>query len=319
MSDDLVNFLDWQSSRQADGKEQKRFREDTLLYPKLLVFAAMCKKSPFVHPIHSAGTYPKIPGADPEWQGKSIGFLGDRTQFASPQMVDLGKITAWAWEEQLIPMDTLPMETFYQDEVNRLKFWTPEANVPTIQCVCLHTLALPPDCVAFCATQRHTPAELLNHIGEMVSSMDIDPIHFNLMIDWCCMAAMLGTGVNGTSSDLSFALPAVMGTTEHLQEWAHHCITMTLGPMEPATHKNLAGAGTTRPNNTPENSPDGQRVGSIDMGVLSQVTAVVVPAFHAGHGIHAGATPTSARGQWAEEPRPYSKFQLAKLKGFCCI
>jgi hypothetical protein len=42
-----------------------------------MVFAGMRKKSPFIHLIHSAGIYPEIPGADPEWHGKRIGFLGD--------------------------------------------------------------------------------------------------------------------------------------------------------------------------------------------------------------------------------------------------
>ena len=90
-------------------------------------------KSPFVHLIHSAGTYPKILGSDPEWQGKRIGFLGDRTQFSSRQMVDLGKNTAWSWDEQLIPTDTLLLVMFYQAKANHLKFWTPEKTAPRVR------------------------------------------------------------------------------------------------------------------------------------------------------------------------------------------
>ena len=92
-------------------------------------------------------------------------------QFASPQLVDLGKNTAWAWEEQLIPTDTLPMVMFYQIEANRTKFWTPEANMPTARHVCPRMLALPPDCVLFCVTQRRTPAELLNHIVDTLGCL----------------------------------------------------------------------------------------------------------------------------------------------------
>ena len=42
-SSDLINFLTWQSGCQADGEEEKKFREDALLCPKLLVFTAMQK------------------------------------------------------------------------------------------------------------------------------------------------------------------------------------------------------------------------------------------------------------------------------------
>ena len=40
-SDNLTKFLVWQLCRRNDGEEQKKFREDALLYPKLLVFAVM--------------------------------------------------------------------------------------------------------------------------------------------------------------------------------------------------------------------------------------------------------------------------------------
>ena len=91
----VKEFLAWQATRRVDGEEQKCFREDAQGYPQLLVFATMQKKSPFIHLMHSAGIYPRVPGAGPEWQGKSIGFLGDCTRFASPHMTELGRTTTW--------------------------------------------------------------------------------------------------------------------------------------------------------------------------------------------------------------------------------
>jgi hypothetical protein len=38
---DLENFQAWQLGQRGDGKEQKGFREDAMLYPNLLVFAIM--------------------------------------------------------------------------------------------------------------------------------------------------------------------------------------------------------------------------------------------------------------------------------------
>jgi hypothetical protein len=63
---DLTAFLAWQASQRHDGEDHKKFREDALLYPGLLVFDCMRKKAPFIDLIHSAGIYPKIRGADPD-------------------------------------------------------------------------------------------------------------------------------------------------------------------------------------------------------------------------------------------------------------
>ena len=79
-ADDLKTFLHWQASRCSEPEKQKRFQEDAMGYPHLLVFAAMRKKSPHIRLIHSAGTYPNVPGADRDWSGKTIGFLFPRGQ-----------------------------------------------------------------------------------------------------------------------------------------------------------------------------------------------------------------------------------------------
>lgn len=117
--DDLIAFLEWQSSRRGDGEEQRKFREHALAFPHLLVFATMRKKSQFIHLVHSAGIYPNIPGADPSWKGKIIGFLGDKTRFANPQLVELGKNVAWAWDDPLVSLDAAAMTTFYASPDNK--------------------------------------------------------------------------------------------------------------------------------------------------------------------------------------------------------
>ena len=111
----------------------------------------MRKKSPFVHLVHSAGIYPNIPGANPAWKGKIIGFLGDRTKFSNPQMVELAKNVAWAWDDPLISMDTTTMTAFYALPVNREAMWSPAADAPKVRVVCPRMLALPPDYATFCA------------------------------------------------------------------------------------------------------------------------------------------------------------------------
>lgn len=299
-------------------EEQKKFREDALAFPRLLVFACMRKKSVFIHLIHSAGVYPNIPGADPAWKGKAVGFLGDRTTFAVPQMVELGKNIAWAWDDPPICTDPEAMQAFYASPGNKEKFWIPPGEAPRVRTVCPRMLALPPDCVAFCAEERRTPIQLFAHVTNSLTRSGIDPRHYSLVLDWCCMAAQPGTGANATSSLLSFAMPAIMGSTEHLHEWAHNRLAVTMPRNGVDSHPCTAAASTGEN----ASSPSGNRshtTGTVDPGMLAQVTAAVVAAFRASGGADVGEGAARGTAKSAEDTKAYSEFQLAKLKGFCCV
>jgi hypothetical protein len=111
-SKDLLKFLAWQADWRKDIKEQCSFQENVLNYPRLLVFMVMRKKSPYIHLIQSAGVYPKVPGADQDWKGTGIGFLGDKIQYGCLLMVELGKTTPWPWEDSTIT-DEVATATFY--------------------------------------------------------------------------------------------------------------------------------------------------------------------------------------------------------------
>jgi hypothetical protein len=308
-------FLAWQAGRRTDGEDQKRFREDAHGYPTLLVFATMRKKSPFVHLMHSAGIYPRVPGADPDWQGKSVGFLGDRTKFATPQMVELGRTSAWGWEDQQVSRDGIAMEAYYGDSANRERFWIPTPDAPRHRTVCPRMLALPPDCAIYCAEARRTPGELYGYVTRMLSSSSaLEPSAFELILDWCCMAAQPGTGTNSGSSLLSFVTPAIIGASAHLQEWAHHRLATTLPPTT-----------TINSSLSPDNTRGRQMIGGVvgeagtaggtPVSMVAQVTAAVVAAMRAGE---AQASASGVSGS-KDEQKPYSEYQLAKLKGFSCI
>lgn len=308
------DFLAWQATRRNDAEEQKRFREDAQGYTDLLVFAMMRKKSPFIHLLHSAGVYPRVPGADPEWQGKSLGFLGDRTRFASPHLIELGRTTAWGWEDQQVSRDGIAMTAFYGDASNRHRFWTPPPETPKHRTVCPRMLALPPDCAVFCATARRTPAELYQYVTKLLEMSVLEPSAFELVLDWCCVAAQPGTGTNATSSLLSFVTPAIMGASEHLQEWAHTRLSITL-PKTTSNNVDSSSQGDQGRQgvNTSEAVPGGG--GETPVSMVAQVTAAVVAAMRAGEAQVASSTEKSSK----EDQKPYSEFQLAKLKGFSCV
>ena len=90
-------------------------------------------------------------------------------------MVELGKNVAWAWDDIPICKDLEAMKTFYAIPANTEKFWVPPGEAPRVRTVCPRMLALPPDCVAFCAEARRTPMQLLTHITDTLGHSGIDP------------------------------------------------------------------------------------------------------------------------------------------------
>jgi hypothetical protein len=175
-------------------------------------------------------------------------------------------------------------------------------------------LALPPDCAVFCATARRTPAELYQYVTKLLEMSVLEPSAFELVLDWCCVAAQPGTGTNATSSLLSFVTPAIMGASEHLQEWAHTRLAITL-PKTTSNNVDSSSQGDQGRQgvNTSEAVPGGG--GETPVSMVAQVTAAEVAAMRAGEAQVASSTEKSSK----EDQKPYSEFQLAKLKGFSCV
>lgn len=110
----LYEFLDWQAGRRGSPLDQRKFKDDAFNFPGLLVFAVMWPKTQFIQLLHSIQVSPKSPGNDPNWRGKTIGFLGDRTSYSpAPQIVELKDRAPWVWETRTICNDVTELDSFY--------------------------------------------------------------------------------------------------------------------------------------------------------------------------------------------------------------
>lgn len=74
----LYEFLDWQAGRRGSPSDQGKFKDNAFNFPGLLVFVVMQPKTQIIQLLHSIQVYPNSPGSDPNWRGKTIGFLGDK-------------------------------------------------------------------------------------------------------------------------------------------------------------------------------------------------------------------------------------------------
>jgi hypothetical protein len=221
-AEDLYEFLDWQAIRKGNQSEQAKFKEDAFNFPGLLVFAVMQPKSHHIQLLHSLQVYPNAPGSDPAWKGKTIGFLGDRTSYSpAPQMIELKEKSPWAWETKNICNDLTEMDAFYLSPDKADKLWTPDMTAPRMAVTVPRMLAVPPDCVAYCAKAPRTPFDLATYVQYMLGRTQLDATKFTLVLDWCCMAAQPegGTGDAVRSSLIAFTLTPIIGLVT-LHKWA---------------------------------------------------------------------------------------------------
>jgi hypothetical protein len=65
-----------------------------------------------------------------------------------------------------------------------------------------------------------TPGELYGHVAGLLARPDLDQLLYEQIMDWCCMAAHAGMDVIVAGRILSFIMPAVLRTMEHLHMWA---------------------------------------------------------------------------------------------------
>lgn len=204
----------------------------------------------------------------------------------TPQLIKLGKTAAWTWEDPMVSMDTVAMSTYYGVQANREGFWQPDTGISKVRVTCPHMLALPPDCAVLCAKERHPPAELFAYISQVLESVDIYPVHFTRVLDWCCVPSQPGIGMNTTSSLLSFAMPAVIGPMEHLQEWAHNRLRLTIESMDPPE--------SDKRTTLPQAHLQPMTREAIDVTMLANMTAVKVAALQ--------AQDTPEGGYWETQP-----------------
>lgn len=129
-----------------------------------------------------------------------------------------------------------------------------------------------------------------------------------------CFATQQGVRANAPSSLLSFSMLAIMGAMEHLQEWVHIRLLITIEGMVPT--EEFPARGTTTM--TPPAQPTGG--GAVNEAMLAQVAAVVLGAAMRSRDLQEGGNCESGGSNKAvNDNKSYIDFQLTRLKEFCCV
>jgi hypothetical protein len=79
--------------------------------------------------IHTLGTFYSIRMATNAYQGKVMGFIGDRRATKEPTPVCLPQVKTWQWYSGQVNMDKDDFVEFFENEDNKNKWWTPSLQM----------------------------------------------------------------------------------------------------------------------------------------------------------------------------------------------
>ena len=101
--------------------KQAAFREFTTNYTQLRVYLAMVGEQKNVTMIHMLGAFYLVSTATNAYQGKVLGFVGDRRATKEPTPVCLPQVKAWQWYSGQVNTDKDNFVAFFEDEDNKNK------------------------------------------------------------------------------------------------------------------------------------------------------------------------------------------------------
>jgi hypothetical protein len=163
--------LKWQQQVAGDLTKIKAFQSEALQRSDLLAFGYMRPASPFIHILHTVGTF-SLPSGDEHYRGKDIAFVGDKTEFATPTPIQLALEQPWKWITKKITLDVGPLEQFYVNPTNKNKLYQPSVRLAEQNVTLPRLLAIPPHFLEFCVTGQCTPFQFLQEITQMVTKDD---------------------------------------------------------------------------------------------------------------------------------------------------
>lgn len=285
--------------RNVKGEPQAiaNFRTEMLQQQQLTVFAFVQPKDSTIHLLHSPATY-YARGATGPLKGKDIGFVGDRSEYNTPAPVVLQPEKPWKWMTKQAVKDAAFFETFYANPANNGKLFTPPPGTALTRIVAPRLLLLPGNLVQYCVGGTRTPWDLHKHVTTLVSAPGsglFSSQHYELVLDWCCLALLS----EGADSALQYDLQAA-ASNEVVHRWARMRIDATLGP-------------TTSPQ-----QPTQQTAPAQDLTHLSTIAAEF------GKGVINALRPPNATATIATtlgatqsgDGKDYDKYQKALLRGF---
>lgn len=317
----LSRELGWQASIAGDKTKCKSFRQEVTQQFEVTPFGFMRPTSPFVQILHSIATY-AVRGGTSDLHNMDFGFIGDRTDFKIPTPVMLDE-KMWKWERKTMGLDVPPLEEFYAKPGNSKLLYHDDASggEPT---VVPRMVYLPPPFLVYCLQDQQTPFQLHQYVAAYATrdGSEVTIKECELLMDWCFMAAHRAAVSTPTTSMLAISLPAAPSDDDDFLRWIYkvdctaQATTMTAAPT--TTHPSAAMANMTslKTATTTQGAPAAAPPGK---DIWEQMAKSISSSFASAAAALKPTPPDHDEDSYESGGRPYDKFQMAIVKGFCHV
>jgi len=310
----IASELALQRDIQGNSTRQAAFKDLATNYTQLRVYLAMVGEQKTVTMIHTLGTFYSIRAATNAYQGKVLGFVGDRRATKEPTPICLPQVKAWQWYTGQVNVDKDDFMEFFETESNRTKWWTPASQL-TSETKVPYLLALPNAMVEILreAGGASTPADVMAAMDEVMLRLGggIMEDQWTTVVEWCLVASQADG--NNRKSLLSIEVDSVAIDDDEFDTWVESKLDMALG-RRPSRNSHHQGAQAQQTNHMNDQLNMARLLAStVGQGMLHFTQAV------------AGQTTTGATGQLTQGAIPFDmskgfdRDQIAKLKDACGV
>ncbi len=158
---------------------------------QMRMYLAMVGEQKTVTMIHTIRVFYSIRASTNAYQGKILGFIGDRRATKEPTPVCLPQTKAWQWFLGQAHNNKEDFMTFYEDGDNQNKWWTPSTALTSTMKV-PYLLAIPNVVVEILRESggASTPANILGAIDAITQMMKdgVTEDQWSTATDWCLLA-----------------------------------------------------------------------------------------------------------------------------------
>jgi hypothetical protein len=205
--------LQWQRDVNGEAAKIEVFKAEVGSLLCFQAFLMMQEGTAMVTLLHSKAKYFSISSATSRYQGRYIGFVGDRVPTREPGPVLLPASKGWDWVTKTVRGNGEDLEQAYASGANYGKLWTPTRDGTKVEKTMPQLLILPPSFVKLIRDTRKAlmPHEVWIQIKSYMDTPGLPPDcrdACTLVMDWCIVAAQ-ASGPN-KDSYLAFGLDVVM-------------------------------------------------------------------------------------------------------------
>ena len=271
----LIRPVRWQRTVAGDSGKISAFTAEVGSLLTFQAFLMMREGSAMVTTVHSIAKYFSLSAATSRYQGKYIGFVGDRLATREPGPVLLQPTKSWAWVKKSVRSNGEDLIQAYTGGLEQGVLWAPTPNGTEVEMHVPRLLCLPPVFVKLLCDQQKAlmPHEVWQVVKTFSESQGltqecVDACTF--IMDWCVVASQATAPEK--DSFLAFGLDSVtkQDSDVSLAVWLESRLDTTLGrrPTQ-GGHQGIPGNQQPQPGNT-----------AVDAAVITQAVGQGVAKRH---------------------------------------